>query len=260
MCKRKSILNATIVTLLAFLTMTSCSQKLVVPAFGEADVLARSKSLGDEYAISVVSPQMQIVVGGKYDTVTPMLFTEVVQDSLSEYSMIYIDDTPVRFVPEGGNALRCVYASFDTSFYSVKFENVELQQDRISFVLVIAGREVGRVIAYALDGEAVPESVDGLLAVDGSGNKLLRKIASLVPPIDFSLGGNHTITANSGNGAANGSGGISSGGNYPCVTPQSVSLLCTNASLMQAEMYKHSPYWTYIHHGECHNGCTYAAK
>ena len=79
-----------------------------------------------------------------------------------------------------------------------------MQHGCITFDLVIAGRAVAEVNAYALDGEEMPENVGGLLTEDGQGKKLLKKIVSLIPPIDISLGSNNTITVNNGNGNVNG--------------------------------------------------------
>ena len=245
------------VALLLMPAMVSCSRSLVGSAISDADVVARSKSMGDDYAINVVSPRKQIVVGGKYDTVTPMRFTEVMQDSVSEYSMIYIDDNPAWLEAEGSNTLRYIYGNFDTSFYSVKFENVALQHGCITFDLVIAGRAVAEVNAYALDGEGMPENVGGLLTEDGPGKKLLKKIVSLIPPIDISLGSNNTITVNNGNGNVNGNGNSTGGGNSPCHVSDAVAQACINAGIETAKICKQINSRPYVHHGECHNGCTY---
>ena len=252
-----SFLVAALTTILMLSVSASCSRKLTEAAFNEVDILANSKSQGYDYAINVLSPHKQMVINGKYDTVTPMRFTEVMQDSLSQFELIYIDDSPIKFMAEGNNTLRCIYPCFDTSFYSVKFENVGLQQGRISFDLVIAGNTVAQVAAYTFDGESIPKNIGGLLTLDGSGNKLLQRIASLIQPIDFLLGDDYTITAGTVNDSENGN--AAGGNNYPCVNPQSLSLLCVNAALLQAEMIGLMSYRNYIHHGECHNGCTYYA-
>ena len=86
----------------------------------------------------------------------------------------------------------------------------------IYFNLTIAGIEVAHINVYALDGEEIPENLGGLINENGLRGKLLKKIASLIPPIDFSLGSNNAITINNGNGNVNGSGNTTGGGSSPC--------------------------------------------
>ena len=252
----------TIVMTVSMLTAMSCSEGSSLTTNTERGNVHLTKEESNDYTIQVVSPTKQITFAGQFDTSTYFDYTEVAGDSTIQFEWKYSDGNESRLVQDGTNSVRYIYGNVDTSYYSVRFTNLVFRNARLDLDLVIAGATVAHITALAADADNMPTSMDEMfVADDNPRGRLTKMLRNLIPPIDFSLGSNNTITINNGNGNVNGNGNNNyNGPGQPCTVSDAVVTACINAGISSARLCYLAGGKPSSFHGPCHDGCRFECK
>lgn len=248
----------TILMSVAMFTAMSCSEGNDLPLNVENDNAVQAKNAAYDYTIQVVSPTKQLTIAGQFDTSAYMDFTETMGDSISHFQWKYSDENGSMLVQDGSNSARYIYGNFDSSFYSVRFTNITFSHSHLEFDLVIAGVPVAHVTASTSNASDMPTNMEELFAADNNpNNRLIKKLRTLIPPIDISLGSDNTITINNGNGNGN---TTYNGPGQPCTVSETVAALCINAGTQSAMLCVMAGGKPFTQHTPCHQECRFDCK
>lgn len=156
-----------------------------------------AQDAGDDFLLTVVSPNVTLYISSTYDTTSLYHFTEVYDDSTSTYEWRYIDPNPTHLTLLNSSTLRYTYANWDSTFYDVLFTNTHVSRDGMQMKLVISGQEMASMAIELLNGQSSADSIDQVLTANGNPLRMAYEMfAPLIPSINVKISKDNTVTIN----------------------------------------------------------------